>query len=484
LICLTLMEKTIEADMEIIKINRPYIDMVELRLDKLDDPLAVHPEIVKLKFGIPSIITYRKKIDGGNYEGSEVYRRSVLHAYSKTKFNYIDLEMETSFSEVERSCEENGIIVIRSYHNFSRVPDNLEEIIRQLSTKRGEIAKVAVFPGSSSETLKLFEIFKKVKDIKDKILLGMGEFGLPTRILYKKIGSLITFCSSTNNIGAPGQLSPVEMKNLYQGDKIRENTLIFGIIGNPVMHTRSPGLHNKAYKRANIDAVYIPFLVDSIKSFLQLANLLGINGFSVTVPYKIDILKFLDEKSPEINSIHSCNTVLKRGDFWKGFNTDFNGFLKPLLSVVDASKLKKCAVIGAGGASRAVIAALKSIDVEVSIFNRSVKRASELAEETGSFFYSLTRVDLLNNFDLIVQTTSVGMTPLDNETPLPGYNFKAGQIVYDIIYTPLKTKFLKDAEAVGAVIIGGIEMLNTQGIEQFEIFMNQPYPLVEQKESS
>lgn len=478
------MGNAIEADIEVIKINRPYIDMVELRLDKLDDPLAVHPDIIKQKFDIPSIITYRKKIDGGNYEGSEIYRKSVLYEYSKTGFNYIDLEMETSFSEVEKSCEENGITIIRSYHNFSVVPDNLEGIIRQLSSKPGEIAKVAVYPGSSSETFKFFEVFEKVKDIKDKIILGMGEFGLPTRILYKKLGSIITYCSSTNNSGAPGQLSPVEMKNLYQGDKIRDNTSIYGIIGNPVMHTRSPELHNKAYKRANINAVYIPFLVDSIHFFLQLAKLLEIDGFSVTVPFKVDILKILDEKSPEINSIQSCNTVIKKGKFWKGFNTDFNGFLKPLLSVVDASKIVNCAVIGAGGASRAVIAALKSISVEVSIFNRSIKRASKLAAETGSFFYPITRVDLLNDFDLIVQTTSVGMTPRDNETPLPEYKFRAGQIVYDVIYTPLKTRFLKEAEAAGSVIIGGMEMLNTQGIEQFEIFMNQPYPLVEQKENS
>ena len=164
MICLTLMEKTIEADMEIVNINRPYIDLVELRLDKLDDPLAVHPDLIKLKFSIPSIITYRKKVDGGNYEGSEVYRRSVLYEYSKTGFSYIDLEMGTSFTDVERSSEENGITIIRSYHNFSGVPDNLEGIIRQLSSKSGEIAKVAVYPGSSSETFKLFEVFKKVKD--------------------------------------------------------------------------------------------------------------------------------------------------------------------------------------------------------------------------------------------------------------------------------------------------------------------------------
>jgi len=483
LICLTLMELSIEADLQLLEQNRELIDMVELRLDMLTDPMLIHPDIVKLKFGIPSIITYRKKVDGGKYQGSETYRRTVLYKYSKSGFDYIDLEMDTSFPEIEKSALDNGTKIIRSYHNFSGVPDNLESIIRQLASGPGEIAKAAVFPQNSSEILQLFEIINKIKDIEDKIVLGMGDFGLPTRILYKKIGSILTFCSISDNSGAPGQLNPEDMINIYGVNRINKNTSIYGIIGNPVMHSKSPILHNRAYRRAKMDAVYIPFLVDNIDSFFKLALFLNISGFSVTVPYKVDILNYIDERSPELESIKSCNTVVRNDQLWKGFNTDLKGFLKPLLSLNNLSSFEKCAVIGAGGASRSVVFALKSIGKEVSIFNRSINKAKKLAEEAGCSYFPITSLDLLYNFDLIVQTTSVGMTPEDDETPLPGYKFKSGQIVYDIVYTPLKTKFLKDAEISGAITIGGMEMLKIQGIEQFEIFTKQFFPQEEQKEN-
>ena len=483
MICLTLMESSLDADLEILGKYRSFIDMVELRLDMLMDPILVSPELVKLKLKIPAIITYRRKKEGGKYEGSEKYRKKVLNTFAKTGFNFIDLEMGTSFSEIEESALKNGTRIIRSYYNFKGVPDNLEGIIRKLASRPGEIPKLAVYPVNSTETLMFFRVFEKVKDIKDKIILGMGVYGLPSRILYKKLGSMFSYCSIQGNRGDPGQLNPEDIKNLYRVTSINKSTAVFGIIGNPVMHSQSPQLHNKAYQRASINAVYIPFLVDNISRFFNLANVLKIDGFSVTVPHKINIIEYLDEKSPEINSIMSCNTVIRKGEIWKGFNTDPEGFLRPLLSRIDMASFNNCAVIGAGGAARAVISALKSIGKEVSIFNRSLQKAEKLANETNSSFYPFTDQELLSDFDLIVQTTTVGMSPLVNETPLPGYKFRKGQFVYDIIYTPLKTKFLVDAEASGAVIIGGMEMLTTQGIKQFELFTNLPFPSEEQKGS-
>ncbi|MDA3938391.1 MAG: shikimate dehydrogenase [Spirochaetia bacterium] len=483
MICLTLMENSIEENLKVLNKNRYFINMVELRLDMLHDPLLVSPDRVKSEFSISTIITYRKKSDGGKYEGSEEDRRSVLYNYSKAEFDYIDLELETSFPEIEKITIGNGTRIIRSYHNFAGIPDNFESIIRQLSTRPGDIAKAAVYPQNSSDTLKMYEVFEKVKDIKDKIILGMGNYGLSSRILYKKLGSMLSYCSNPENSGAPGHISPGEMVNLYRANEITFLTSVYGIIGNPVMHSRSPQIHNKAYLNARLDAVYIPFPVDNLSMFLKLATLLGVKGFSVTVPYKVEIINFLRLKSPELDSINSCNTVLREGLVWKGFNTDLNGFLKPLLSHIDISSIKKCAVIGAGGAARAIISALKSIGMDVSIFNRSQENGRNLALETDCSFYPLDRQDLLVEYNLIVQTTSVGMFPDENETPLPGYKFRKGQIAYDIIYTPLKTRFLKEAEEGGAATIGGLEMLTTQGIEQFEIFTNQPFPLVEQKEN-
>lgn len=483
------MERTIELNLIVLKKNRHLVDMAELRLDMLIDPLAVAPDIIKLKFELPLIITYRKRVDGGKYEGSELLRKDVLYSYAKVGFDFIDLEKDSFFPEVERTALKNGTRIIRSYHNFKEVPDNLDSIIRELASRPGEIPKVAVFSCSSCETLKFFRVFEKVKDIEDKIIVGMGEFGLPSRILYKQFGSLLTYCSVSDNSGDLGHLTPGDMKNLYRVGEINSTTSIFGVIGNPVMHSRSPQLHNEAYKRGLIDAVYLPLLVDDIGMFFVLASFLNIKGFSVTAPHKVGVIKFLDKKSKEVDRIMSCNTVFRSGLLWKGFNTDMEGFLKPLLLKIDAMGLKGVgvksgAVIGAGGAARAVITALQSLEIEVTIFNRSEIRGEKLASETGVSFFPLRRRDLLSDFDIIVQTTTVGMTPDVEKTPVPGYKFRKDQIVYDIIYTPLETKLLKDAKTAGAVTIGGMEMLRAQGIRQFEIFTNQQFPLKGQKGNS
>ena len=201
------------------------------------------------------------------------------------------------------------------------------------------------------------------------------------------------------------------------------------------------------------------------------------------------MIEFLTEQSPEISRIMSCNTVSRSGKLWKGFNTDLDGFLEPLLSKIGSAGLKSenvqsGAVIGAGGAARAVIIALQSLGIKISVFNRSESRGEKLASEIGVSFFPLSRIDLLSDFDIIVQTTTVGMTPDVDNTPVPGYKFRKNQIVYDIIYTPLKTKFLKDAKAAGSITIGGMEMLTAQGIRQFEIFTNQQFPLEEQRGNS
>jgi 3-dehydroquinate dehydratase / shikimate dehydrogenase len=476
MICLTLMEQSIDKNLKVLEKYQHQVDMIELRLDTLLRPLDISPDKVRSDFNLPVIITFRRKIDGGKFDGPEPFRKKILLAYAKQNFDFIDLEMGEHFPDVEKTVLDSNTKIIRSYHNFSTVPDNLETIIRTLASNSGEIAKVAVSPCNSIETLQLYKIFEKVKDIKNKIILGMGEFGLSSRILYKRVGSLLTFCSSSNNPGAPGQLNPEKMRSLYRAGDIDSRTDIYGIIGNPVKHSHSPEFHNKAYRLAGINAVYIPFPVDELVSFFKLADLLKIKGFSVTIPHKVKVLDYIDEKSSEVLKILSCNTVVKRKNSWIGYNTDMEGFLKPLMSRVNISAIKKCAVIGAGGAARAVIYALKDSGKEVTIFNRSIERAEALALDFNVPFYSLKELELLKDFDLIVQTTSVGMVPLIEKTPLPGYTFKKDQIVYDIVYTPRETRLLRDAKLSGSVTIDGFSMLEAQGKGQFELFTNLPYP--------
>jgi 3-dehydroquinate dehydratase/shikimate dehydrogenase len=179
--------------------------------------------------------------------------------------------------------------------------------------------------------------------------------------------------------------------------------------------------------------------------------------------------------------IGACNTVYRREGRWFGENTDYEGFLSPIRAMLQRGEVKHALVVGAGGAARTVVFALRDHGVGVSITNRTPEKARRLAEEAGcgtvpwsSFDGTAPRTE--GPYELVVQTTSVGMEPNEEGDPLPGYVFGGGEVVYDIIYTPEKTTFLERAEESGCRIVGGAEMLGKQAVAQFRLFTRGVLP--------
>lgn len=476
MICLTLSGPTIANNLKEFKENRSYIDICELRLDLLT------PEEQKKAFSFPSmvdlpvILTLRRAQDGGRCTLSERNRRQLLISTLKDgDFSYVDIEDDVKKNDVESTAREKGVKIIRSYHDFEGVPEDIFSHLMMLS-KRGDIAKIAVTPHSIADALTLFRINEELKDI-PKIVIGMGEWGVATRILYKKMGSLLTFGSSvTHKEIAPGMISVKELKTLYRADKVNENTGIYGVVGNPVMHSLSPQIHNPGFAAIKYNAVYCPFLVDSIRSFLTLAEFLKMRGFSVTVPFKIDILKYLGNITREVKQIGSCNTVIRVPNMWKGTNTDYYGFLYPIESEIENGRIKSALVIGAGGAAEAIVWALTNRNIKVTILNRTLKKAQMLAEKNGAQYDSLENAKKYEGkCDLIVQATTVGLSS-EKDNPIKGFNFTGNEIVYDIVYKPRMTQILKEAEKKGCTLHYGLEMLLSQGKLQFESFTGYHYP--------
>lgn len=225
-----------------------------------------------------------------------------------------------------------------------------------------------------------------------------------------------------------------------------------------------------------MDAVYIPFPVDNPDQFMKFANTLPIEGFSVTVPYKKDVIRFLDKVDQSVIQADACNTVVCKDDGYEGWNTDIEGFFKPLEKRISLQDIKRIAIIGAGGAAGAVIRALKGLDAQIHIFNRTEEKARALSQKFCIQYDPLSNYEEIERCDLVVQTTNVGMHPLEDKTPLPGYRFRKEQIVYDLIYTPEETIFLKEAAAAGCRTINGLEMLLIQGKIQFKLFTGVDYP--------
>jgi shikimate dehydrogenase len=263
------------------------------------------------------------------------------------------------------------------------------------------------------------------------------------------------------------------------------NTDLYCLIGHPVSKSLSPLIHNASFKKNNINAAYVVFDIseDRLKEAIDGIKALGIKGFNVTIPYKEKIMDFLDELSQEAKTIGAVNTVKNEEGKLIGYNTDGIGFLKSLEVRNVVLKDKKVVILGAGGASRAISMTLANEGVsEILILNRTIDKARKLANDVIKKFPNImctySRIDDYkeNNFqdtDIVVNCTSVGMFPYDDLMPIDPMLFPLKAIICDIVYKPLKTKFLEKASQLGCKTIGGIDMLIYQGVLSEEIWFNE-----------
>jgi 3-dehydroquinate dehydratase/shikimate dehydrogenase len=489
-ICLCLTGKTIEQNLKILEKYRSYIDIAELRVDCLldDEAEAIRrfPEIAN----IPVILTIRRKSDGGFFnrgEGSRIILMSKALAFAQAdkrrNFAYIDLEEDLDVPSLEQVSRAFGIKIIRSFHNFSGTDADLTGRIKSLYRMGDEIAKAAVIPHNMED---IRRIVHASKELKNKIIIAMGDFGQHIRILAKKLDSHLIYTSATPEDGvvaaAPGQINPIELMELYRFREITANAAIYGITGSPLTTTLSPAFHNAVFARKNFNAVYLRFPTDSIESFMRFADDIDLAGASVTVPYKESVVPFLSCMSEEVKLIGACNTIVRMPQGgWSGYNTDAPGFSGSLLALTGLRDLKKMktTIVGAGGVSRAIAAEVWRLGGKALILNRNIDRARELTQKYN-FKYGVldggadTRIKKFS--DIIIQTTSVGMEPETGSDPLPNYNFKGTEVVMDVIYKPEVTRFLSRAMEAGCVTINGYDMLIRQAKLQFKCFFGLEYP--------
>jgi shikimate dehydrogenase len=247
---------------------------------------------------------------------------------------------------------------------------------------------------------------------------------------------------------------------------INAQTKLYGLIGNPVQHSLSPIIHNRVFKRMGLNAVYVAFEVNDLRGALKGIKDLGIHGASVTIPFKTKVIPLLDQIEDVANEIQAVNTVKNEGGKLIGYNTDWRGAIEALEEGINLEN-KRIMLLGAGGAARAIAFGLKNKGCQVFIYNRSLNKSKDLARELG--FNSLSSLKGVEPH-VIINATSVGMHPHLGESPLPREALRRGMVVMDIVYQPLKTKLLQDAEEKGCRTIDGLEMLSRQAAVQIEIW--------------
>lgn len=444
------------------------------------------------------LLTYRSVAQGGECEEEDEARLCRIDRLAPW-FDLIDVELDTwRSSERHRELVRQALVepgerplqseapsrrrLILSVHDFRGRPKSMQnDLLECVETPACDIVKIAWSARSVRDCLEAFEILRSCP--KPAIAICMGAPGVVSRLLAPRYGAFATFASlDRQQITAPGQLTISELKTTYRWDALNEATSIFGVIGHPVSHSLSPATHNRVFSARGVNAVYTPLDVapgyESLKAFLLEAESrpsAGFRGFSVTIPHKLHAMRFLQEQGGHIDAIAgrvgAINTLAFDPDGgWRGTNTDYAGALAAITTGLGMSPQRlagiRATVLGAGGVSRAVIAALVDHGAIVTLSNRTEERMAPMRDEFGIQTAPWERRDA-SEADLIVNCTSVGMAPDTEATPWTGNAFAGGSVVFDTVYTPEETRLTRDAMGAGATVIRGTAMFAGQAAAQW-----------------
>ncbi|KAJ6771014.1 hypothetical protein OIU74_017452 [Salix koriyanagi] len=455
-------------------------DLVEIRLDSLKDfnPNSDIKTLI-LHSPLPTLFTYRPMWEGGQYNGDEKPRLDALRLAMELGADYIDVELKVAleFNELLRGKKPGKCKLIVSSHNYENTPsvEELGNLVARIQAAGADIVKIATTALDISDVARIFQI--TVHSQVPIIGLVMGERGLISRILCAKFGGYLTFGTLESGVvSAPGQPTIKDLLDLYNFRQIGPDTKVFGIIGKPVGHSKSPVLYNEAFKSVGFNGVYVHLLVDDIARFLQTYSSTDFAGFSCTIPHKEDAVKCCDEVHPVAKSIGAANCIIRRQNDGKlfGYNTDYVG----AISAIEDGTASLTKFIGAGGAGKALAYGAKEKGARVVIANRTYERAKVLADIIGGDAISLADLENFHPEDgmILANTTSIGMQPKVDETPVSKNALRSYSLVFDAVYTPKITRLLREAEESGAKIVTGLEMFIGQAYEQFERFTELPAP--------
>ncbi len=447
------------------------VELVELRLDYIRRSVNLKRLLHDRK--CPVVATCRRKNDGGRWEGTETDRRMLLRAAIADGADYVDMEMDVA-GQIPRYGNTQRII---SYHNFDETPHNIEEIHHQISKLDPDIIKIATMANNPIDNIKALRLCRD-SDIPTTAFC-MGEMGLPSRVLCGRAGAPMTYATfSEDRKMAPGQLTHKQMKEDFLYDQITEETVILGVIADPVAHSLSPIVHNACIREEKLNMLYLPFRVpkEYLEEFINICPEMGVKGLSVTIPHKEKCLKSINVLDDNVAGIRAANTIVFQEINAFGYNTDCTAALTSLQNAIEEKHLdsppfegRRFLILGAGGVARAVAFGLSRNDAEVFICARDYKKADSLAQalDCKSVDWAARA-----NFDasVIVNCTPVGMFPKMDETPYDGEWLDRQTIIFDTVYNPEHTLLIKTAREAGCTTVTGVDMFVRQAAEQFKLF--------------
>jgi len=488
-----------EAVRQVKAANAAGAEIIELRIDYLEN-LSVEmlkgliAEVKSKGPVLPLIVTCRDVNQGGARPYPEHLRIELLTAALGCGADFIDLEYDSFIPPENReriitalSKSLKGRLIL-SAHNFEARFNDIRKLHRQmLAVFPAAIAKLVYNARHINDCFEAFDLLHAAGG--DTIAFCMGQAGLISRIIAKKLGGFVTFASiDERSATAPGQLTVEQLTRLYRYDSINSETELYGVIGSPIGHSLSPAVHNVCFGETGANKLYLPLLVeggrDEFDGFLNnilRRGWLDFGGFSVTIPHKQNALRFTAAGGgvvePLAAKIGAVNTLLiGPNNKLSAYNTDYAGALDAItekLAITRAGlKDVTVAVVGAGGVARAIVAGLSDVGAKITIYNRTVERGRALAAEFNCAFACLDDLPGLTA-KLVINCTSMGMYPNVDASCLPPESIKRWMTIFDTVYNPAKTQLLTAARRKRARTIDGVAMFVNQALAQFRLFTGQ-----------
>ena len=450
---------------------------LEFRLDHLALPesgIKAIREFLKFHAGCIVLATCRRHQNHGKFNGSVEEQLRILELAVGAGARAIDIEIETAEAAAERLSAFRGRAeIIISYHNFETTPQ-LDAVVKRMTRFPADAYKIVTTARKPSDNARVLALARSYPRT-PLVVLAIGELGFPTRVLSPALGGLYTYAAPLATQGtASGQVSARLLRHLYRIERISKMAKVYGVIADPIRHSISPAVHNRGFQARRIDAVYLPFLVSplQLRDFFTLAQKVPITGFSVTIPHKQRVIRYLDAVDPLARRIGAVNTVWRKAGKWRGANTDAEAVIVPLSRHVRPSKASVL-IVGNGGAARGAACALIDAGAKVAIVGRNPDRVRALSRLCGAEPLLREQVEG-RQFDALVHATPLGMYPHVNECFFNG-KIPAG-IVFDMVYNPLETCLIRRAREQNKAVVPGIEMFVEQAVRQFEIWTCETAP--------
>jgi len=474
------------------------VDEVLARMDRARDERA---DIIEIRFDCVAksdiasllkkletrteqlLITFRPIEQGG---AREITRAERIDFWDKVavrlgKEQLVDLEYNIDFPV---AIDEE--LIIGSSHFFDGRRGDLTDEIEDLRmfSSWPMPRKLAVLVNDASDAVDVWKPL--IESGRSDIPIAMGEAGKWTRILGLGYGAFLTYASlDAADATAPGQITAADLHNVFRVKEIDGRTHIYAVLAGDTTYSLSPYMHNAAFATSGLNSVFIPMQVADLDAFMRrmVAGAtreieLHFKGFSITNPHKQSVMKFLEKIDPAAKQIGAVNTIKIENGKLHGYNTDAPGFIKPLINIYGDLRGARASVVGAGGASRACVYALKHAGADVTLVVRDPAKAASMGEEFDVRVEQLMTTDRRLTTDILVNATPLGTTGDRQAKSIAKADELAGvQLVYDLVYNPAETKLIKEAKTAGVKTLGGLEMLIAQGARQFEIWTGGEAPI-------